>query len=338
MLLGAAADPVHHRDLCSAPGQHVFTQPVRSPGRRHHAETIAALGEWDGTGLPSGQVYALAARELEQARARKTIGKLATRLNRDASGLRSVIMRTGRGLQGKGKSPWSESLPDIHPAWGEPEIWQTLVRTGARVTPVYYLNAVDLTLAGDGGIARQPGATPHLHGPVHQDHPGQPDHHPAVPVDRLPGRLSRCPLTTPAGPPVAGAGAGAVLDLATGAHHVLDRAVTTTRRTQRHPGLARTGCRRSKTDPGPQYDRYTGSHDACAAALHDPAALFRYERDPRGTDASRRVTGGQLAPGPSARSTCHSPCRASAPVACWYSSLPSATTSPRHWWVGRAAS
>ena len=119
-------------------------------------ETIAALGEWDRTGLPSEQVYALAARELGKARSEKTIGKLATRLNRDASGLRSVIMRTGRGLQGKGKSPWSESLPDIHLAWGQLEIWQTLVRTGARVTPVYYLNAVDLTLAGDGGIARQP--------------------------------------------------------------------------------------------------------------------------------------------------------------------------------------
>ena len=47
---------------------------------------------------------------------------------------------------------------------------------------------------------------------------------------------------------------------------------------------------------------------------------------------------GAVGPGPSARSTCRSPCRASAPVACWYSSLPSATTSPRRWWVGRAAS
>ena len=101
-------------------------------------------------------MYTLAVRELGQARAEKTIGKLATRLNRDTSGLRSVIMRTGRGLQRKGKSPWSESMPEIHPAWGEPEIWQTLVRTGSRVTPVYYLNAVDLTIDSAGGITRQP--------------------------------------------------------------------------------------------------------------------------------------------------------------------------------------
>ena len=119
-------------------------------------ETIAALEEWDGTGLPAEPVYALAARELAQAREEKTIGRLATRLNRDTSGMRSVIMRTGRALKRGGDVPWSESLPAMHPAWGEPEIWQTLVRTGARLTPVYYLNAVDLTLDNSGGIIQQP--------------------------------------------------------------------------------------------------------------------------------------------------------------------------------------
>ena len=119
-------------------------------------ETIAGLGEWDGTGLPAEQVYALAARELALAREGKTIGKLATRLNRDTSGMRSVIMRTGRGLKRADAPPWSEALPELHPAWGEPEIWQTLVRTGARVTPIYYLNAVDLTFDNEGGIIQQP--------------------------------------------------------------------------------------------------------------------------------------------------------------------------------------
>ena len=119
-------------------------------------ETVAALGRWDGTDLPPEQVFALAARELERAREDKTIGKLATRLNRDTSGLRSAVMRTGRGLKRGGEPPWSEALPAINAAWGEPAIWQALARTGARVTPVYYLNAVDLTFGSDGGIVRQP--------------------------------------------------------------------------------------------------------------------------------------------------------------------------------------
>ncbi|MCY4363178.1 MAG: ABC transporter permease [Gammaproteobacteria bacterium] len=119
-------------------------------------ETLAALEEWDGTGLPAEQVYALAARELGLAREEKTIGRLATRLNRDTSGMRSVIMRSGRALKRAGDAPWSETLPDINPAWGEADIWQALVRTGARVTPIYYLNALDLTLDSDGGVVRQP--------------------------------------------------------------------------------------------------------------------------------------------------------------------------------------
>ena len=119
-------------------------------------ETIAALKEWDRTDLPSEQVYSLAAEELRQAREQKTIGKLATRLNRQTSGLRSAIIRTGRALKRRGKPPYSESLPAIHPAWGKPDIWHTLVLTGARVTPGYYLNAVDLKLDPDGRIVPQP--------------------------------------------------------------------------------------------------------------------------------------------------------------------------------------
>ena len=166
-------------------------------------ETVAALAQWDGTGLPPERVFALAARELERAREEKTIGKLATRLNRDTSGLRSVIMRTGRGLKRAGVPPdkWGQSknsdefltltpelessgeslaptpgpenpgeslapapglpgpmdfLVDINPAWGEAAVWQALARTGARVTPIYYLNAVDLTFGGGGEITRQP--------------------------------------------------------------------------------------------------------------------------------------------------------------------------------------
>ncbi len=119
-------------------------------------ETVAALAQWDGGGLPPEQVYALAAQELGKAREQKTIGKLATRLNRDTSGLRSAVMRTARGLQRKGGAPWSESLPAIHAAWGEAAIWQALARTGARLTPVYYLNALDLTVGSDGNIVRQP--------------------------------------------------------------------------------------------------------------------------------------------------------------------------------------
>ena len=118
--------------------------------------TVAALKEWDGEGLPPEAAYAVAAQELRQARKEKTLGRLATRLNRQSPGLRSAITRTGRKLQRGGEPPYSESLPAMHPAWGQPDLWRAIVLTGSEVTPGYYLNALDLQLAPGGKIVPQP--------------------------------------------------------------------------------------------------------------------------------------------------------------------------------------
>ena len=118
--------------------------------------TVAALKEWDGKGLPPEATFALAAQELKQARQEKTLGRLATRLNRQSPGLRSAITRTGRKLQREGAPPYSESLPAMHPAWGQPDLWRAIVLTGSEVTPGYYLNALDLQLAPEGKIVPQP--------------------------------------------------------------------------------------------------------------------------------------------------------------------------------------
>ena len=120
-------------------------------------QTVAALKDWDRQrGLPPEDVYALAAEELLAARKARTIGRLATRLNRHLAGSRSVITRTGRALARGGEPPWSKALPEIHDAWGEVAIWDSLVLTGSRFTTGYYLNAVDLTRQPDGSIVRQP--------------------------------------------------------------------------------------------------------------------------------------------------------------------------------------
>jgi len=121
--------------------------------------TVAALHAWDRqgrSGLPPEEVYALAAAELKRAREQKTVGRLATRMNRQTAGMRSVITRTGRALTRRGEPPWAESLPAIHPAWGETAVWDTLLLTGNRVTAGYYLNALDLRRTVDGEIVPQP--------------------------------------------------------------------------------------------------------------------------------------------------------------------------------------
>ena len=121
-------------------------------------KTVAALGEWDGGALPPEGVYALLAEELRQARADRTIGRLATRLNRQTPGLRSVVSGTGRRLARQGEPPWAEALPRMNKAWGEPEVWHAIAQAGRRVTPTYYLNALDLRMDADSGVMQQPEA------------------------------------------------------------------------------------------------------------------------------------------------------------------------------------
>lgn len=120
--------------------------------------TTAALSQWDSGELPPESIYALAAAELRQARKDKTIGRLATRLNRQTPGMRSVISGTGRRLARGGAPPWSAALPKMHRAWGELKVWEALAQAGRRVTPSYYLNAVDLQLSPEGGVVQQPEA------------------------------------------------------------------------------------------------------------------------------------------------------------------------------------
>ena len=46
----------------------------------------------------------------------------------------------------------------MNKAWGDLEVWQALAQAGRRVTPTYYLHALDLRMDADGGVTQQPEA------------------------------------------------------------------------------------------------------------------------------------------------------------------------------------
>ncbi len=119
-------------------------------------ETLARLGEWDGVGMPGETVYAAAAVELVRAADEGTLGRVASRINRVRSGLRSVLVRTPRLLRDVATGPWREALLDIDAAWGDPATWHALRTAGDRLTARHYLHAVDLDRRPDGSIVRKP--------------------------------------------------------------------------------------------------------------------------------------------------------------------------------------
>ena len=119
-------------------------------------DTLAALRDWDGSSDPGEAAYAAAARELVRAREERTIGRVASRVNRVQSGLRSVVVRSARRLLEVPGGPWRAVMLDIDDDWGDPATWRAIRTAGDRLTARHYLNAVDLQRLPDGSIARQP--------------------------------------------------------------------------------------------------------------------------------------------------------------------------------------
>ena len=119
-------------------------------------ETLGLLGAWDGEGAPAEAVFEAAARELVKARADRTLGQVATRVNRVQGGLRSVLTRSARKLQRVDEGPWREAMVGADKAWGDPGTWHALRSAGERITARHYLNALDLRRLPDGSVALQP--------------------------------------------------------------------------------------------------------------------------------------------------------------------------------------
>ncbi len=119
-------------------------------------DTLALLRDWDGQSDPGEAVYAAAARELLRARDERTVGRVASRINRVQGGLRSVVVRSARRLREVSAGPWRAAMLDIDDDWGDAGTWRAIRTAGARFTARHYLNALDLQRQPDGAIARQP--------------------------------------------------------------------------------------------------------------------------------------------------------------------------------------
>ena len=120
-------------------------------------ETLGLLREWDGQRLPPEPAFEAMARELLKARRERSLGRIATRVNRVQAGLRSALLKSVRKLRGAPRpDSWREAMVAIDPKWGQARTWHAIRRAGERFTLRHYLHALDLDQAPGGGIIRQP--------------------------------------------------------------------------------------------------------------------------------------------------------------------------------------
>ena len=120
---------------------------------QHMPYTLEALEQWNGKDVPDEDTFAALAKDLKIAAESREIGKVATRLNFETPGLRSVITGSGRKAK-RWEPPFKEQFLDYRKEWSEIETWATIKRLGPTITGVNYLAALDRQYDVNGEITR----------------------------------------------------------------------------------------------------------------------------------------------------------------------------------------
>jgi putative spermidine/putrescine transport system permease protein len=114
--------------------------------------TVAALGSWDGAGLPGEDAYAALAADLAAVNRAGQAAVLGRRLNEAEVGFRSLVMKTANKVPESPEGSWTDTLVAIDGKWAEPRFWTVLKTESGKLTASYLLAALDLRMEADGGI------------------------------------------------------------------------------------------------------------------------------------------------------------------------------------------
>lgn len=112
------------------------------------------LAKWDGVSAPSEEMFAALVTDLKTAREDKTIGRIATRVNQELPGTRSLFTSSARKVK-KAASPYAESMMKIDKDWGNLEVWQAMKLTSQSLTPGFYATALDSKYTVDQSFVSQ---------------------------------------------------------------------------------------------------------------------------------------------------------------------------------------
>ena len=113
-----------------------------------------ALKDWNGKSFPTEEIAKAMVIDLILAKKNKTIGKVATRVNRELSGTRSLFTKTARAAK-KMEAPYMEALIKKDKKWKNLKTWQAIKISSQAITPSYLLAAVDRKYTAEGKIIQQ---------------------------------------------------------------------------------------------------------------------------------------------------------------------------------------
>ena len=118
-----------------------------------------AIKDWDADqGIPSDDIVKILVEDMAAARKNrevgKTIGNLATRVNYEIPGSRSLFTKTARRAGRITEGPYFDALVKIDKRWDSPHLWRTLQRVTNDYTIAFYLAATDRKFDESGSIVQ----------------------------------------------------------------------------------------------------------------------------------------------------------------------------------------
>lgn len=121
-----------------------FFNPTGSSVMPNFAE---AIQDWDGQDYPPDETIKIFVEDMALARKNrevgKTIGNLATRVNYEIPGTRSLFTKTARRADKITEGPYLDALIAIDKKWENKNVWVTLRRVTQDYTLSFYLAATD---------------------------------------------------------------------------------------------------------------------------------------------------------------------------------------------------
>jgi putative spermidine/putrescine transport system permease protein len=118
-------------------------------------ETMVHIREWfdntEANEVPGEEAYAALVADLVHAKEIKAIGQIATRINYDKPGSRSLFTKSARKA-GKLEAPFKAALIDVDEDWEDPGLWRAMRDASKSFTTNFYLSALDFKRADDGTI------------------------------------------------------------------------------------------------------------------------------------------------------------------------------------------
>jgi putative spermidine/putrescine transport system permease protein len=121
-------------------------------------ETVALLQAWDisSSELPDEAVFESLTKELVALRKAGDIGKVASRMNFDLRGARSLIVKSGRKLMRVKEGPYKAAVIKADKRWKKRITWTTMKASSMPLTPSFFMRAFDYGFDEDLNVTRLP--------------------------------------------------------------------------------------------------------------------------------------------------------------------------------------